>query len=91
MIEFQLLVGLRGVEKSILNDNNLFPFTVVVGIVGGSKKRQNNLIDRWDVLGMHIWIRARASRPGKHRVAIGHIQSSVLASFVFGPDLFRKR
>lgn len=90
MIEFQLLVGLRGVEKSILNDNNLFPFTVVVGIVGGSKKRQNNLIDRWDVLGMHIWIRARASRPGKHRVAIGHIHSSVLASFVFGPDLFRK-
>lgn len=31
MIEFQLLAGLRGVEKSIPNDNNLFPFTFDVG------------------------------------------------------------
>lgn len=32
MIEFQLLAGLRGVEKSIPNDNNLFPFTFDVGV-----------------------------------------------------------
>lgn len=52
MIEFQLLAGLRGVEKSIPNDNNLFPLTVSewragrsLGVVPVEEERQNNLMD----------------------------------------------
>lgn len=39
MIEFQLLAGLRGVEKSIPNDNNLFPLTVSQWVESGEVVR----------------------------------------------------
>lgn len=64
MIEFQLLAGLRGVEKSIPNDNNLFPLTVSEWGTGTGtgrslrvvpvEERQNNLIDWWDVLHVYM-------------------------------------
>lgn len=62
MIEFQLLAGLRGVEKSIPNDNNLFPLTVSQWVESGEVVRggagrggeTNNLMDWWDVLHTYM-------------------------------------
>lgn len=88
MIEFQLLAGLRGVEKSIPNDNNLFPFTFDVGVWVGMFRTERSSFDRLMACPRHAYFDKTTTRPGKHRrVRNRHIGSSipirVPSTFVF--------